>query len=462
MSEAPLRLRSIWHALGSTPLSLQVVLAVLAGTILGAASGTDPFIKGTSFSTQQLGQLGNLVIQILKLLAVVLVFFAIIDAFLRTAFTAQQGLRLVFFCFMNVAVAMLIGLTIMNVFRPGKHWVGQFPRLENEMQRIGDARKLLQYTDGADGAKYLDPLSNFIRYFPTNLLQPFQENNVLGVAMIAVILGAALRAVVREQIEASTPRAGTRGRPAEANALPPVPTVEVFATIYAACVRMVEWVVRLVPLAIFFLLAKVVGREGVWVFKDLWVLLLTLSAGLLLHGFVYYPLVAWVIGGRSPIVFLGYGADAILTAFSSNSSMATVPVTLRCLEKMGVSPDAARLSACVGTNLNNDGITLYDAMTALFLLQALSQDVGIGQQVSIVLASIMAGAGIAGIPEAGLIVLPLVLGAAGLPAEVIVQVIPLVMVIDWFVARLRSAINTMNDMLIAILVDATTTRSAAT
>jgi Na+/H+-dicarboxylate symporter len=129
-------------------------------------------------------------------------------------------------------------------------------------------------------------------------------------------------------------------------------------------------------------------------------------------------------------------------------------VTLRCLtEKMGVSQESARLSACVGTNLNNDGITLYDAMAALFIAQACGFELTLGQQGVVVMASLMAGVGIAGIPEAGLIVLPLVLGSVGLPEAVVAAAIPLVLPVDWIIGRARSVVNVMSDMLVAILLD---------
>ena len=121
---------------------------------------------------------------------------------------------------------------------------------------------------------------------------------------------------------------------------------------------------------------------------------------------------------------------------------------------MGVSTASARLAACVGTNLNNDGITLYEAMAALFLAQALGKDLSLAAQFQVVLASIMAGAGIAGIPEAGLIVLPLVLSTAGLSAETIAVALPLLIPVDWIIARARSGVNVMSDMLVAILLDA--------
>jgi Na+/H+-dicarboxylate symporter len=172
-----------------------------------------------------------------------------------------------------------------------------------------------------------------------------------------------------------------------------------------------------------------------------------------IHSLIYYPLVAWFIGRKPPRVYLGAGADAIFTSLSCNSSLATVPVTLRGLERMGVSPQSARLSACVGTQLNNDGITLYEAMAALFLAQAIGMDLPFSKQMIIVISSIMAGAGIAGIPEAGLIVLPLVLGAAGFKDAVIAAALPLIIPVDWILARARSGVNVMADMLVAILLD---------
>jgi Na+/H+-dicarboxylate symporter len=212
-------------------------------------------------------------------------------------------------------------------------------------------------------------------------------------------------------------------------------------------------VILAVPFAVFGVVAHVVGKSGMGVFSTLWIFLVAMLLGLAIHALIYYPMVAWAVGKKSPHVYIGQGADAIMTGMSCNSSLATVPITLRCLERMKVSSQSARLAACVGTNLNNDGITLYEAMAALFLAQALGYDLPIAKQIVIVVASIIAGAGVAGIPEAGMIVLPLVLAAAGLPDEVILAAIPLIMTVDWIIARARSGVNVMSDMLVAILLD---------
>jgi Na+/H+-dicarboxylate symporter len=184
------------------------------------------------------------------------------------------------------------------------------------------------------------------------------------------------------------------------------------------------------------------------------VFLAAMLSGLLIHALVYYPgMVKW--GGRMPVKrYFSGGADAIVTGLSTNSSLATMPITLRCLtENMGISNRSARLSVCIGTNLNNDGIILYEAMAALFLAQAIGIELNFAQQLVIITAAIMVGVGISGIPEAGLIALPLVLSTAGLPETLVVTAVPLITTIDWIIARFRSGVNVMNDMLIAILLD---------
>ena len=121
---------------------------------------------------------------------------------------------------------------------------------------------------------------------------------------------------------------------------------------------------------------------------------------------------------------------------------------------MGVSEASARLSACVGTNFNNDGITLYEAITALFIAQAAGMDLSLANQITIVLAALAGSMGIAGIPNSGLIILTLVLKAANLPEETVQLALPIVYSIDFLNARLRSAVNVMGDLQVAILLDA--------
>lgn len=418
------------------PLYVRVLIGVAAGIALGVTFGSGPIFPG--LRTEDLGQLGLLVIRLLKALAVPLILFAILDAFLRVEISARSGGWLVLICLCNVSVAFAIGLTLLNVFRPGDQWRGRLNAIagivEHETASFSAAKPERPKAT-------LDPLKNIAGYVPESLVDPFTKNNVITVVLLGLLGGAALRRVKR-RFDA----AGDRDR---------FSVIERFVEgTYQTLIQMVHWVVEAVPFAVFGVVAQVVGRSGVTVFQTLGGFLFVILLGLALHGLIYYPLVAWLVGRKSPRVYVGGGADAILTGLSCNSSLATVPITLRCLtEKIGVSQESARLAACVGTNLNNDGITLYEAMAAIFLAQAAGFDLTIGQQLTVVLASLMAGIGIAGIPEAGLIVLPLVLAAAGLPEQLIVVAIPLILPVDWIIARARSAVNVMSDMLVAILLD---------
>ena len=418
------------------PLYARVLLGVAAGIAIGVIFKTRPILFGVR--AEDLGLLGLLVIRLLKALAVPLILFAILDAFLRVEISARRGGWLILICMVNVSVAFAIGLTLLNVLRPGDKWRGRLNEIagivEHETGMLAAAK-----TEAPQAT--LDPLKNIAGYVPESLIDPFAKNNVITVVLLGLLGGAALRKVKT--------RAEAEGGSENFRALE-----RVVEGVYQTLVQMLHWVVQAVPIAVFGVVAQVVGRSGIVVFHALGGFLGVILLGLGIHSLIYYPLVAWLVGKKTPRVYIGGGIDAILTGLSCNSSLATVPVTLRCLtEKIGVSDESARLAACVGTNLNNDGITLYEAMAALFLAQAYGFDLSLGQQAVVVLASLMAGIGVAGIPEAGLIVLPLVLSAAGLPEQLIVIAIPLILPVDWIIARARSGVNVMSDMLVAILLD---------
>lgn len=416
------------------PLYVRVLGGVLVGIILGVVFGSQPIIFGVH--TSDLGRLGMLVIKLLKALAVPLVFFAILDAFVKTDISWRKGVRLIFICLFNASVALMIGLSIMNSFQPGRHFAAILATISNATKTDASANELISASKKAS----LGLVDNLSGYVPKSLVDPFSENSVITIVLLGLLLGSALRKARRRAEAGEGADVGPLSRGIE--------------SMYAVLVEALDLVVQTVPFAVLGVVADVVGKAGLAVFQSIWIYLVTILVAMAIHALGYYPLVAWFVGKKPPRVYLGHGADAILTGLSTNSSLATVPITLKALEKMKVSPESSRLAACIGTNLNNDGILLYEAMTAVFLTQALGTSLGLSGQVTIALASMMAAAGVAGIPEAGLVVLPLVLGVAGLSDTVIAAAIPLVMTVDWLIARCRSGVNVMADMLVAILLDA--------
>lgn len=409
------------------PLYVQVLLGVAVGVLLGVVFRGDPWLFG--LSNADLGPLGLLVIRLLKALATPLIFVAILDSFLRTRLSAGSAVRLLAVCLVNVSVAMTIGLTLLNLFAPGASWAGH-------LEELGLAVGAKASTSAAPAAT-LDPLKNFAAFIPENIVDPFSKNLVISVVLLGVLTGGALRHVRDEDPDSPAMVTVAHG-------------IEVASRVLTAMLmRVAGWM----PVGAALIIADVVGKAGMGVFASLWQFLVIILAGLLLQAFVYYPLLGWVVGRVSPARFLRGGLDALVTAVSSNSSLATMPVTLRCLAAMGVREKAARLSACVGTNFNNDGIMLYEAMATLFLCQALGYPMSFTAQLTVVVSSIMAGVGIAGIPEAGLIILPLVLAAAGLPEAAIATALPLIVPVDWILARVRSGVNVMADMVVAMVLD---------
>jgi Na+/H+-dicarboxylate symporter len=419
------------------PLYVRVVIGVVLGSLCGLAFGEGSILFG--LTNKHLGDLGLLVIRLLRALAVPLIFFGVVDAFVRTEITGKQGVKLVLICLFNVSVAFLIGMTLINTFRPGEAWKDRLDAIEG-VAAGGPARKAPEGTS-------LDPMKNIQGYVPANLVDPFQKDNgnVISVVFPATLIGISLRRLIDKH-----------GRDSAVFRL-----AEIAEGGFEVLVGVLAMVVQAIPFAVFGVLAQVIGKDGMKVFGDLGIYVAAMGSGLLLHALGYYVLAAWLIGRRSPRVYLGEGAPAIVSGMSMNSSLATVPLTLQSLARMKISDASARLSACVGTNLNNDGIVLYDAMAALFLSQALGYDLTLSQQAMVALASLMAGIGISGIPDAGLIVLPLVLATVGLPEPVIVGVLPVLFSVDWLIGRLRSGVNVMSDMLVAILLDRVRDRAEA-
>lgn len=408
---------------------LAVALAVLAAEV-GRRVGGPAFLR----LAERASPLGLLVIRLLKALAAPLILCAVVDAFARTEIPPRQAVRLVGLSVVNAVVALALGLGVAQVFQAGSLWS------DTLRSAVASHATSAHAASAASETPTLDPLTNLQRFVPDNVIEPFAKNNVIAVVLLAVLLGASLR--------------GAR-RTADAHQKAALATLEHLAAAgLAVFSRALGYVVELVPFAVFAVVAGVVARSGLGAFRALAPFFGIVVLGLSLQAVAWYGVLVAVLARRSPRAFFAGALDAVVTALSASSSLATLPVTLRCLqENLKVAPASARLAACVGTNLNHDGIILYEATAALFVAQAMGQHLTLGQQVSVALASVMAGVGIAGVPEAGLITLPLVLGAAGIPDAVATVVIPLLLPIDWALGRCRAATNVLSDMTVATVLD---------
>jgi Na+/H+-dicarboxylate symporter len=393
----------------------RIITAMTLGVIVGATFG--PRIAW-------LGQFGSVIIDVIKGLAGPLLFFAIIDTILRTHVKSRSALLMVAIALSNAAIALCLGLVLANTLRAGERV--SLASLEAIAARRGGSEIALSR---------IDFVTELTGYLPRNIIRPFLDNSVITIVLLAVLIGAALRTVRRER-EAI----GDNGFKS---------VEELVSTLFRAIEVILGWVIAFVPIAVFCVVARTIGVEG---FRSLqmlgWYLLLILT-GLAIQVFVVYQLEI-VLLARMPLRRFWTGArEAVVYALGSSSSLASLPVTLRCLDRMRINPQAARLAACVGTNLNNDGILLYEMMAVLFVAQAHGYHLTLGQQFHAALACAFAGFGIAAVPDAGLISLAIVLGTVGLPDTLIA----VLLTVDWLLSRCRAMTNVTSDILVAVLLD---------
>jgi Na+/H+-dicarboxylate symporter len=394
------------------PLYAAILGAMALGLLLGPWVGK---------AGPALGEVGKLVIQLIKAVATPLLFLSIINAILTTQVQGRAALRMLGIATVNVSIALAIGLGISNLVEPGKH--------------------LSLASGAADASAYagkkVDFVKTFVSYVPSNFVTPFSENVVIGVILIALAVGFGLRRVRSEQLAAKT----TAFRVVE----------DGIATLLRMTEVVLGWVIKLIPFAVFAVAAKTVAENGYAPLKGLAVYVGVGLLGLALHIAVTYH--AWLLlVARMPLrEFWRAAREPVVVAMGTNSSLATLPVTLGALDKLRVSKSASALGACVGTNLNNDGIVLYEGMAVLFVAQAMGFDLSIGDQLLAAVTCIVAAMGVAGVPEAGFVSLALVLNTIGLPIELL----PLLLSVDWVLARARSVTNALSDMVLSILLDRT-------
>jgi Na+/H+-dicarboxylate symporter len=205
-------------------------------------------------------------------------------------------------------------------------------------------------------------------------------------------------------------------------------------------------------LAVFAKVAYIVGTQGFAPFKALGWFIVAVLLALILQTLYYLARIrisSWV----PPMRLLVGTRDALAMAFSTGSSTATMPVTYECLvQRVGLRPQSASLGALVGANFNNDGTALYEAMAALFIAQMTGTDLTLTQQAMVVLTSVVASVGAAGIPEAGLVTMTLVFSAVHLPIGYIALLLP----IDWFLDRCRTVVNVLGDTNVSCILDGKT------
>jgi Na+/H+-dicarboxylate symporter len=399
------------------PLYLQIVIALIIAVIVGVLLGAGNPILDKDI-IDHLALPCTLILKALRTLATPLIFLAILHTFLTAEIPSKSGRKLSILLITNTVVAIAIGLLVANVLRPGS---------------AGQALATAPTTKST--LKQLDPWGLIADIIPDSVIKPLVDNNVISLIFVALAFGIVLRAIKTEQLS----KGKNDYRSIE----------QIIGVLFEAVINILHWVIALVPIAVFGIVSKTIALQGFAPFKALGSFVLAVIVALLLQATYYLTRVklgSWV----SPTRFLQGGSDALITAFSTASSTATMPITFESLiKKVGLRESSASLGALVGSNFNNDGTALYEAMSALFISQVIGQHLTLVQQLMVMLTSIVASVGAAGIPEAGLVTMTLVFSSVGLPTEYIAILIT----VDWFLDRCRTAINVMGDMTVSAVID---------
>lgn len=226
----------------------------------------------------------------------------------------------------------------------------------------------------------------------------------------------------------------------------------VFNELSSTMMRITGWVIWMSPIGVFFLiLSKLLEMDDiVGVFAKLGLYFLTVACGIIFHGFVILPSIFFLLTKKNPFKFIGNMAQAIATAFGTSSSSATLPVTIQCLEQHNkVDPRVSRFVLPIGATINMDGTALYEAVAAIFIAQLRGIPMTFTNIIAVSITATAASIGAAGIPQAGLVTLVMVLDTVGLPAEDV----SLVLAVDWMLDRIRTVVNVLGDSFGAAIVE---------
>jgi Na+/H+-dicarboxylate symporter len=387
------------------PILLSIALGVICGVLLPK-------------QMLAISWIGQIFINLLKLIVLPLIFCALVSAITAIGDFKRLGpigIYTLGYVLVSVSIAVIIGLVLLNVFEPG---VGVAPGLILANAKPAELTPI--------------PFSSYIlTLFPPNIVEAAAKYEIMPIVFFSFVFALSCLAV---------------GKSA-------TPVINFFVGIRDVLIKMIIWLMYLTPIGLFSLLGTAVAQAQI---EDL---LLESLAGMLMFiaiflfglilQFLWQVAVVYYVAKKSPKLFLTSASKALVTAFATSSSMATLPVTLMVAEEQGVHDDVARFVLPLATTINLAGTAMYEAVSALFFCQILGMDLSIFQQIGVFIIAILAGMGATGIPEGGLVTMVMVLRSVNVPASAIGLLLPFDRILD----RFRTMTNVWGDLACAAVVD---------
>ncbi|NOX87395.1 MAG: dicarboxylate/amino acid:cation symporter [Calditrichaeota bacterium] len=392
-------------------LHWQIFIGLLAGVLLAVFSRMFNF---EPFVTERVAILGTIFLRALKMIIVPLIVSSIISGVTNIGDAENFGrlsLKTFAYYITTSLFAILIGLLFVNLISPGtgaNFGFQQVPEnLQTTAQGFGDI---------------------ILRIIPTNPLASMVKGDILPTIFFSILFGFFITKSpdpYRQQL------------------------TDFFQGVFEVMMRLTHLIIKFAPIGVFALIAKIIAQTGLDAFAPLFRYMITVILGLLFHATITLPLLVYFLGGISPLAHFKAMSAALMTAFSTSSSSATLPLTIDSIENnAGVSNKVSSFVLPLGATINMDGTALYECVAAMFIAQVYGIDLSFGQQLIVVITALLASIGAAGIPMAGLVMITIILKAVGLPLEGI----GLILAVDRILDMLRTSINVWSDSCGAVLI----------
>lgn len=397
---------------------LGAVLGVIAHLTLAGSPGLAAFLAYVT------GPIGQIFLRLLFMLVIPLIFSALVLGVAGMGdprSLGRIGLKTLLYTVLVSAIAVLIGVTLVNVLQPG---AGISPELKARLTE-GAAERASAVTGGTAPKTGIDLL---VQIIPNNVVKTAADSDMLGLMFFSLLFGIGL---------ALTPNPATER------------LKEAIEGLYDVTMRLIGMVIALAPIGVFALLFGLTAQLGYEILQQLALYVGVVVLALAIHQFVVYSLAVRFLGGMSPLFFFRGVQAAMVTAFSTASSNATLPTALRVAEEnLRLPPSVSRFVLTVGSTMNQNGTALFEGVTVLFLAQFYGVPLTLPQQVTVVLICVLGGIGTAGVPAGSIPVVALILGLVGIPVEGI----GLILGVDRFLDMCRTTLNVTGDLAAAVVV----------
>jgi len=405
-------------------LHWQILIALALAVVVGLITGTEAGLFGITFYAF-FDFVGKLFLNALKMLIVPLIVSSIIVGIAGIGGSGglgRMGGKTLVYYITTSLLAILVGLMVVNLFSPGI--VDGQPAKD----LIGFTADISSFADKVEGKGAGDVVEVFLRMIPTNIVAAASAGQMLGLIFFSLLYGFFMTRITEAYAEAQ---------------------YNFWQGMFEVMMKITDLVMKFAPLGVFALVAKVVASTGFDAFAPLAMFFFSVVAALAIHFFITLPLLLIFIGRVKPRRHYKAMGPALLTAFSTASSSATLPITMECVEKnAGVSNRTTSFVLPLGATVNMDGTALYECVAAMFIAQAYGIELGFATQFLIVMIALLTSIGVAGIPAASLVAISIILVSVGLPVEGI----GLILAVDRILDMMRTSVNVFSDSCGAVII----------